>query len=63
MTSMKAKLTEIAEEFDRHAVDVSRKNGKFVVTPEETGRIMDQEKQKPMRQLFWIPVWSGHCQS
>ena len=43
---MKAKLTEIVEEFDRHAVDstVSRKNGKFVVTPEETGRIMDQEK-------------------
>lgn len=43
---MNAKLTEIVEEFDRHAVDstVSRKNGKFVVTPEETGRIMDQEK-------------------
>ncbi|MEI3524122.1 MAG: peptidoglycan binding domain-containing protein [Anaerotignum sp.] len=34
---MKAKLTEIAGEFDRHAVDstVSRKNGRFVVTPEE----------------------------
>lgn len=43
---MKGKLTEIAGEFDRHAVDstVSRKNGKFVVTPEETGHIMDQAK-------------------
>lgn len=40
------KLSEIAESFDREAVDstVLRKGGKFVVSPEKTGLVMDKEK-------------------
>lgn len=43
---MAERLNSIAEEFDQHAVDstVSRKNGKFVITEEEEGRVMDHEK-------------------
>ena len=40
------KLTEVAEEFDQEAVDstVIRKNGKFVVSDEQEGLVMDKEK-------------------
>ena len=45
---MDAKLAEIAEEFDREAEDstVTRKNGKFVITDEKDGLVMDQAKTK-----------------
>lgn len=41
-----AKLTEIAEEFDREAEDstVTRKSGKFIITDEKDGLVMDKEK-------------------
>ncbi|MGN1230304.1 MAG: VanW family protein [Anaerotignum sp.] len=41
-----AKLTEVAEEFDQEAVDstVVRKNGKFIISDEQTGLMMDKEK-------------------
>ena len=43
---MDAKLAEIAEEFDREAEDstVTRKNGKFVITDEKDGLVMDKAK-------------------
>ena len=43
---MNAKLAEIAEEFDREAEDskVSRVNGKFVITDEKDGLVMDKAK-------------------
>ncbi len=43
---MDAKLAEIAEEFDREAEDskVSRENGKFVITDEKDGLVMDKAK-------------------
>ena len=43
---MNAKLNEIAEEFDCEAEDstVTRKNGKFVITDEKDGLVMDKEK-------------------
>ncbi|WP_458407369.1 VanW family protein [Anaerotignum sp.] len=43
---MDAKLAEIAEEFDREAEDstVTRKNGKFVITEEKDGLVMDKAK-------------------
>ena len=43
---MNAKLDEIAEEFDCEAEDstVTRKNGKFVITDEKDGLVMDKEK-------------------
>ena len=43
---MDAKLAEIAEEFDRDAEDstVTRKNGKFVITDEKDGLVMDKVK-------------------
>ena len=43
---MDAKLAEIAEEFDREAEDskVTRENGKFVITEEKDGYVMDKEK-------------------
>lgn len=44
--AMQAALDQVAEEFDRHAEDstVSRSNGKFVITEEKAGRVMDREK-------------------
>ncbi len=41
-----AKLTEVAEEFDQEAVDstVVRKNGKFIISDEQTGLAMDKQK-------------------
>lgn len=62
---MKAKLTEIAGEFDRHAVDstVSRKNGRFVVTPEETGRVMDQGKNRSQCGYCFGYPYERHCQN
>lgn len=41
-----AKLTEVAEEFDQEAVDstVVRKNGRFIISDEQTGLAMDKEK-------------------
>ena len=43
---MDAKLAEIAEEFDREAEDstVTRKNGRFVITEEKDGLVMDKAK-------------------
>ncbi|MBQ2412419.1 MAG: VanW family protein, partial [Anaerotignum sp.] len=43
---MDEKLAKIAEEFDREAEDstVTRKNGKFVITDEKDGLVMDKEK-------------------
>ena len=43
---MDEKLAEIAEEFDREAEDstVTRKNGKFVITDEKDGLVMDKAK-------------------
>lgn len=43
---MDAKLAEIAEEFDREAEDskVARENGKFVITEEKDGLVMDKVK-------------------
>lgn len=45
---MQEVLTKVAEEFDRHAEDskVSRSNGRFVVTEEKVGRVMNQEETK-----------------
>lgn len=46
VTLMDEKLKEVAEEFDCEAKDstVSRKSGKFVVTKEQDGLLMDKEK-------------------
>lgn len=46
--AMQTALEKVAEEFDRHAEDstVSRSNGKFVVTEEKVGRVMNQEETK-----------------
>ena len=43
---MDAKLAEIAEEFDREAEDskVTRENGRFVITDEKDGLVMDKAK-------------------
>ena len=43
---MDEKLAKIAEEFDREAEDstVTRKNGKFVITDEKDGLVMDKAK-------------------
>ena len=43
---MNAKLNEIAEEFDREAEDskVTREKGKFVITEEKDGYVMDKAK-------------------
>lgn len=42
------KLQAVAAEFDREAQDssISRQNGSFIVSPEQTGRTMDQAKTK-----------------
>lgn len=46
VTLMDEKLKEVAEEFDCEAKDstVSRKGGRFVVTKEQDGLVMDKEK-------------------
>ena len=43
---LQAKLAEVAEEFDREAEDsqITRKNGKFNITEEKEGRVMEKEK-------------------
>ncbi len=43
---LRMKLEEVAAEFDREAEDsqISRKDGAFEITPEKTGRVMNQAK-------------------
>lgn len=43
---LQAKLAEVAEEFDQDAVDstVVRQNGRFVISPEQTGLAMEKDE-------------------
>lgn len=43
---LRAKLDEVAEEFNQDAIDstVVRQNGRFVVSPEQTGLEMEKDK-------------------